>query len=87
MGEKAIGMKLAACANIFPIDSVFQWLGEMQREKECVLLLKTLPSHKQSLQEWILQIHTYEVPCTISWEVDVNDAYGLWIKECLATAN
>lgn len=87
LGEKAIEMRLAACANVFPIDSVFQWLGQVQHEKESVLLLKTLPSHKHSLQEWISIAHTYEVPCIISWEVEVNDGYGLWIKECLATAN
>lgn len=87
LGEKAIEIHLAACANIFPIDSVFKWLGEVQHEKECVLLLKTLPSHKQSLQEWISITHSYEVPCIISWEVQVNDAYGSWIKECLAAVN
>ena len=87
LGEKAVEMHLAACANIFPIDSVFQWLGEMQHEKEYVLLLKTLPSHKESLEEWIIHAHAYEVPCIISWEVHVNDAYGSWIKECLSPAN
>ena len=84
LGEKAIGMQLAACANIFPIDSTFQWLGEMQHESEFVLLLKTLPALKLLLQEWVKSAHTYEVPCIISWEVDVNDEYGLWIKECLS---
>ncbi len=87
LGEKAIEMKLAACANLFPIDSVFQWLGAIQHEKEFVLILKTLPSLKLSLQEWVKSAHTYEVPCIISWEVDVNDEYGHWIKDCLAKAN
>ena len=87
LGEQAIGMQLAACANIFPIDSVFQWLGEVQHEKEFVLILKTLPSHKLSLKEWIRSAHTYEVPCIISWEVDVNDEYGQWMKDCQSIPN
>lgn len=87
LGEKAIGMQLAACANIFPIDSTYQWLGEIQNESEFILLLKTLPTHKATLREWIISAHTYEVPCIISWEVDVNDEYGLWIKECLSKAS
>jgi uncharacterized protein involved in tolerance to divalent cations len=40
----AIEQQLAACANVFPMQSVFPWNGEIQQEEEFVLILKTLPS-------------------------------------------
>lgn len=33
--------KLAACVNVFPIKSIYRWKGEIQREKEVAMLVKT----------------------------------------------
>ena len=53
----------------------------MQNEEEVVLVLKTIPDLKESLREFISRNHHYEVPCIISWDVEVNESYGKWIKE------
>ena len=81
LGRQAIEQKLAGCANIFDINSIFPWESEMQHEEEVVLVLKTIPDLKESLREFISRFHHYEVPCIISWDVEVNDSYGRWIKE------
>ena len=34
--------RLAACSNIFPIESIYRWQGKIVKEKEEVLIVKTL---------------------------------------------
>jgi periplasmic divalent cation tolerance protein len=83
LGDLAVEQQLAACANVFPIDSSFPWNGQLQHDKEYALLLKTMPSFTEPLRQLIRSRHTYEVPCMISWAVDVNDEYGKWVEQCL----
>ncbi|MEP6793973.1 MAG: divalent-cation tolerance protein CutA [Saprospiraceae bacterium] len=85
LGKKAIEQRIAACANIFPIQSIFPWDGTTQSENEFVLMLKTLPSLKDKVTEFISSQHSYEVPCILSWHVEVNESYGMWIMENVLT--
>ena len=79
LGHKSIEQNLAGCANIFPIQSIFPWESELQKEEEFVLILKTIPSLANQLINFITTHHPYEIPCIMNWEVDVNEAYGDWI--------
>lgn len=80
LGHLAIEKHLAACANVFPIQSAFMWEGVMQQEAECILVLKTMPYQKQALREFLESHHSYQTPCILSWEVEVNEAYGKWVN-------
>lgn len=80
----AIGSKLAACGNIFPVKSFYPWKGSLQQDDESVLLLKTTSGLQEKLSAFIAENHTYEVPCIMHWEVEVNEAYGKWIEECVS---
>jgi periplasmic divalent cation tolerance protein len=81
LGHLAVEKKLAACANIFPIQSVFPWDNQLSEENEFVLVLKTIPQLSMDLKEFISENHPYEVPCIMNWEVEVNEAYGKWVNE------
>ncbi len=81
MGEMAVDRQLAACANIFPIQSVFPWSEGIHHEQEHVLVLKTIPTMKMLLREFIEANHTYDTPCILSWEAEVNEKYGNWMNE------
>ncbi|MGB4850641.1 MAG: divalent-cation tolerance protein CutA [Saprospiraceae bacterium] len=87
LGQKAVEQRIAACANIFPIQSIFPWEGAIQNENEFVLILKTIPSLKNQLTSFITSHHSYEVPCILNWIVEVNESYGLWIKENVLKEN
>lgn len=80
LGNLAIEKKLAACANIFSINSIFPWEEAIQNSGEFVLVLKTILSKKSELRTFIEEHHPYELPCIINWDVEVNDAYGIWIE-------
>lgn len=81
VADEVMKQHLAGCANIFPINSIFPWEGAIQHAQELVILFKTTSSKREELSALISQIHPYEIPCIISWEVNVNDAYGKWIND------
>jgi len=73
--------RLAACANIFPISSMYWWEKTIQTDQEWVAILKTRNSLWQILQERVASIHPYEIPCIVRFKVDANPAYEVWIKK------
>lgn len=87
LGRMAVEQQLAACANIFPIQSIFPWEGALQTENEFVLVLKTMPDMKDRLHDYIAQNHPYDIPCIINFEVEVNEVYGEWIKDFVSRPN
>ena len=83
LGDLAIDKKLAACSNVFPITSAFPWNGKLEKENEFVLVLKTISSLSISLRTLIEEHHTYDTPCIMSWNAEVNESYGQWMMEAL----
>lgn len=74
---------LAACRNIFPIQSGYLWQSNFCNDHEIVAIVKTMPSYVLKIEEYILAHHPYEVPCIIRWEAVANADYEAWIQSCL----
>ena len=70
---------MVACANIFPIKSMYWWNGTIENEQEYVSIIKTTPENWEISQKEISEIHPYEVPCIIKIEVEANKEYEKWI--------
>lgn len=83
LGDLVIGKKLAACSNVFPVTSAFPWNGKLEKEYEFVLILKTIPSLRDSLRSFIEGNHPYDTPCILSWSAEVNESYFKWMYEQL----
>lgn len=81
IATQMVELRLAACANIFPIASAYWWNGAVQQENEWVSVLKTRPELEPRLEEAIRQIHPYEVPCILRFEVRANGDYEKWIAD------
>jgi periplasmic divalent cation tolerance protein len=73
--------KIIACANFFPISACYFWNNEIANEKEIVSLLKTRTENWEILQNTILEIHPYKIPCIMKFEVEANESYCNWILE------
>ena len=63
LAKKLLEKKLAACVNIFPeISSVFSWEGEIKRESESLMMIKSSQSLFEELKEVVKLNHPYKVP-------------------------
>ena len=72
--------RLIACANIYPIDSLYHWKGEIVEEQEWVAILKSSSHLKDRLIQAINEIHPYDVPCIVHWNADANEEYIKWVS-------
>ena len=82
ISENLVTQRLAACANVFPIQSAYWWEGAVQQEGEWVSILKTSVDLETALEKAILEIHPYETPCITRFEARANAAYEKWIETC-----
>jgi len=54
--------RLAACAQMFPIESVYLWQGEICEDSETALLIKSKTALFGEIKAAIKEAHSYEVP-------------------------
>ena len=85
IGKHLMEKRLCACVNIFPnMQPMFWWpphANKIDESTEVVLLVKSLESKYQEIEDEIHKIHTYELPCVFAWKVDhVSPKYYEWIK-------
>lgn len=77
-----LNKKLVGCANIFPITSLYIWKGKIQEEKEIGMILKTETILMKKIIREIKSLHSYEIPCIVSFEIKKgNNKFLKWITE------
>lgn len=81
ISKDIVERNLAACANIFSMESAYWWDGAVQQEGEYVALLKTRIEYEALLEKALEAVHPYDVPCLMRYEVRANQAYVDWIYE------
>ncbi len=62
LSRSLIESRLAACVQIMPIRSFYEWKGEICKEEELLLLIKTKTSLYNGIEDFISKNHPYEVP-------------------------
>lgn len=74
--------RLAACGSIVPgVRSIFRWEGEVQREAEVLVILKTVAARVPALLERVPALHPYDVPEILALPVDAGyGAYLEWVR-------
>lgn len=55
--------RLIACANMFPIKSLYWWKDAIESGNEVALIMKTHNRHKESIISEVKALHSYEMPC------------------------
>lgn len=87
LASKLIEQKLAACVQIIPqITSFYFWDGEVQKDSEFLLLIKTLKEKFDAVKIFIEANHSYSVPEVIAVDAaNVSEKYDAWLKSALAS--
>ncbi len=74
LAHEMVEQRLAACAQIHAIDSVYRWQGAVRADTEFRLLFKTTAARHAALQAALRQRHPYELPAIVA--LPVSDALG-----------
>ncbi len=74
---------LAACVNVVPgVVSVYRWKGEVHRDEERLLVIKTRGERFEALREALVSLHPYEVPEVLALPIAGGHApYLAWLDE------
>ncbi len=73
--------RLIACANYFPVESMFWYEGFLTHSDEYVTIYKTKSENWEIVKSTIEKTHKSTIPCIIKLAtVDANASYESWIQ-------
>lgn len=81
ISKHLIKEKLIACANMWPIRSLYNWEGKLADEKETIIFAKSKKEHSERIIEEVKKIHSYDVPCIEIIESNANKEYEEWVSK------
>jgi len=86
IGHEMVEERLAACVNILgPIRSIYRWQGAVETADEVAAIFKTSHDRADGLIAKVGGLHSYDVPCIVTWPVDkLLAAYGDWVGRSVA---
>jgi periplasmic divalent cation tolerance protein len=74
--------RLIACAQVSqPIQSIYQWNGEVKTEKEIKITLKFSGEKVEKVTKAIVGLHPYKLPQWIYLEAKSTAGYADWVDE------
>ena len=82
MARALVEARLAACAQILPIESVYRWNGEVEQVEEFLLQIKTTAAYAEAAEALIATLHDYELPeITVTAVAGGSAAYLGWVEQ------
>ena len=85
LAETLVSEGLAACVNLIPgVESIYRWQGELCKDAEISLFIKTDAAHLPELESRLRALHPYQVPAFVALPAThVSDNYAHWLHESL----
>lgn len=72
--------KLAACVQMMPINSVYEWNGRANHDEEILLLAKTRERLYEDVEARITALHSYDEPEIIACDITAGSpGYLSWV--------
>ncbi len=72
--------RLIACANMFPVSSMYWFKGKLQKEGEVAILAKSVKEHFEKVKQAVRQVHSYDIPCIVSYEAVGDADFADWVS-------
>ncbi len=77
--QRMVRARLAACASMTPVTSIYEWNGAMQDAGEVMTIFKTAQDRAGALREAILAGHAYDTPEVITLDAESAGPYMDWV--------
>lgn len=86
LAELLVSERLAACVNILPgARSIYRWDGDVSRESEVMMLIKTTEDRWAAMSTRLCAAHPYDVPELIGWPIERGAPdYLDWVNASVA---
>jgi periplasmic divalent cation tolerance protein len=85
IGRRAVELRLAACAQRWPLASCYRWEGEVVEDDEWLLLFKSSADHFDAICALVGELHSYDLPAIVMLPVGaVGPGYAAWVRESTA---
>ena len=86
IGRTVVEEQLAACINILsPVRSIYRWKGAVETADEVAAIFKASDVSVDALITRIAGLHSYDVPCIVTWPVEkVLGSYAAWVEDSVA---
>lgn len=82
IGKEMVEKGMAACANMFPMESIYRWEGKVEQDEEYVLILKTRQGRREELEREVRKVHSYDCPCILFFKAEGGSrGYVNWIRD------
>jgi len=81
LAREIVARRQAACVNILPgVRSIYRWKGKVCKDDEFLLVVKTRGEEFEGVAATIRELHSYELPEILAFDVAQGDAGFLaWI--------
>ena len=78
--------RLAACVNVVPgVVSVYRWKGNVLRDEERLLVIKTRAARLEALREALVALHPYELPELVALPIEAgHEPYLAWLDDSVS---
>jgi periplasmic divalent cation tolerance protein len=83
VGRTVVEERLAACVNILgQVRSIYRWQGAVETAEEVAAIFKTTDLEADKLITRIAGLHSYDVPCVVTWPIDkILGGYADWVDD------
>jgi periplasmic divalent cation tolerance protein len=86
LAHALVERRAAACVNaVSNVASTYRWKGEIQQDRETLLIIKTTAEQLGEVEGAIRELSKYEVPELIALPIAAGGAdYLAWLRESVA---
>jgi periplasmic divalent cation tolerance protein len=82
LARSLVDERLAACVNVQgPMVSTYRWKGQVEREAERQVVIKTTRARLPELEARLRALHPYEVPELVVLAGEASEAYAAWAND------